>query len=79
MSFEIQGRDPESVQRQMLGTHVFQKKALVRARQIHTPFAVHTLEGTMRANAGDYLVSDFEMTHAWPVRRDVFESTYEKV
>ena len=34
-------------------------------------------EGTMQPQTGDYLVSDDPPTHLWPVRREVFERTYE--
>lgn len=37
---------------------------------------VVTLEGEMAFHAGDYIVADNPPTHAWPVRKDVFESTY---
>ena len=71
--------DQESIQRNMLGTRAYRKTALVRARKMDRPFKVMTLEGMMTADAGDYLVSDFEMTHVWPVRATVFERTYEEV
>lgn len=74
----INGRSPDDVQRHMLGTYTFRKTTPVRARQMPHDFVVFTLEGEMRGHAGDYLVSDFEMTHAWPVRQDVFERTYEQ-
>ena len=72
----LDGRNPEQVQRHMVGTYTYRKTTPVRARQMNRDFSVFTLEGVMRGHAGDYLVSDFEMTHAWPVRKDVFESTY---
>ena len=76
--FILNGRLPADVERSMLGTYTYRKTTPVRARQMETEFIVFTLEGEMRGHAGDYLVSDFEMTHAWPVRRDIFESTYER-
>ena len=41
-------------------------------------FYVDTLEGTMRAGDGDYLVKGVE-GEFYPCRGDIFEKTYEKV
>jgi hypothetical protein len=47
---------------------------------MNTHFIVNTPEGAgMEGYPGDYLVCDAEMTHAWPVKKDIFESTYVKV
>lgn len=72
------GRDSADVRHLMQGTNEFEKTATVRARQMNHGFVVLTPEGRMEGHQGDYLVSDFEMTHAWPVRRDVFEATYRR-
>lgn len=54
----------------------YRKTATVLARQIDYPATVRTPEGDMKAEPGDYLVTDNPPTHAWPVRKEVFESTY---
>lgn len=41
-------------------------------------YLIDTLEGTMRADHGNYLVKG-SMGECWCVRYDIFESTYEKV
>lgn len=57
----------------------YRKTATVLALPLVYPAEIATPEGTMLASAGDYLVTDKPPTHAWPVRRDVFESTYVEV
>ena len=52
------------------------KTASVLALRIPVPFEVDTPEGRMSADAGDYLVTDDPPTHAWPVKREVFERTH---
>ncbi len=52
------------------------KTASVLALRIAEPFEVDTPEGRMSADAGDYLVTDDPPTHAWPVKREVFERTH---
>lgn len=37
-----------------------------------------TLEGEMAFHGDDYVVTDNPPTHAWPVRKDVFERTYRR-
>lgn len=54
----------------------YRKVAGVLAVRLSEPFEVDTPEGRMSADAGDYLVTDDPPTHAWPVRREVFERTY---
>lgn len=76
-TMRIRGRDPVLVKERFEGRQLFRKKSLVRALQLPNDVEVDTPEGTMRAYRGDYLVSDEEMTHCWPVKKSVFESTYE--
>lgn len=52
------------------------KTATVLAVRIPVPFEVDTPEGRMSADADDYLVTDDPPTHAWPVKREVFERTH---
>lgn len=46
--------------------------------QIHEPFEIETLEGVMKAEAGDWLIvgSKGEM---WAIKKDIFEATYTVV
>lgn len=52
------------------------KMATVTALRLPFAFEVDTPEGRMSAEAGDYLVTDDPPTHAWPVKREVFERTH---
>ncbi len=56
----------------------YRKTASVLAVQSKVPGAIDTPEGTMRFEALDYIVTDDPVTHAWPVKREVFEATYER-
>lgn len=53
-----------------------QKKVIAHAAQIDEPFSVVTLEGTMRGNAGDYLMLGHDGEY-YPCKKDIFESTYD--
>jgi len=39
---------------------------------------IHTLEGTMTANIGDYIIKGVN-GELYPCKPDIFEKTYEKV
>lgn len=39
---------------------------------------IHTLEGTMRADIGDYIVKGVD-GEFYPCKADIFEKTYERV
>jgi hypothetical protein len=54
----------------------YMKAAAVLAVQVYVPGVVHTPEGTMSFEKGDYIVTDYPPTHCWPVKREVFEKTY---
>lgn len=41
-------------------------------------FYIHTLEGTHRADVGDFIIKGIK-GEFYPVKPDIFESTYEKV
>jgi hypothetical protein len=43
-----------------------------------TNLTIHTLEGSMRANRGDYIIRGVK-GEFYPCRADIFEATYEKV
>ena len=54
----------------------YRKTATVHAFQVQHPFIVHTLEEDMTGEAGDYLCQG-PAGERWPVKRDIFETTYE--
>lgn len=56
----------------------YHKTATVFAVQMDKPFKVDTLEGVMQGNAGDYLCQGVE-NEMWPVKKRIFESTYEVI
>lgn len=51
---------------------------IVQARQAKVERTIHTLEGDMKAHPGDYIVTGTR-GESWPVRKDIFEKTYEEV
>ena len=56
---------------------VYVKKRIpVKARQSMGVTSIKTLEGTLTARHGDYIVTGAG-GEQWPVRRDIFEETYE--
>jgi hypothetical protein len=57
---------------------LWRKIALVEAEQLTEPVEVETPEGVMQASAGDYL-AQHQDGHAWPIKRETFEGTYEEV
>jgi len=59
--------------------HVYVKTGSVIAYEAPRAGTVVTLEGEMAFHGGDMIVTDNPPTHAWPVRRDVFESTYARL
>jgi len=56
----------------------YRKTATVRAAQLGTDAVITTPEGEMQAASGDYL-AQHEDGHAWPIKRETFEGTYEPV
>lgn len=60
-------------------THLYRKKPLViKAYQTDHRFVVHTLEGDMLANVGDYIITGVN-GEQYPCKPDIFEKTYERV
>ena len=55
----------------------YRKIATVFAAQLDEDAEIETPEGVMSAKAGDYL-AQHEDGHAWPIKREVFEATYEE-
>lgn len=56
----------------------YRKTATMRAARIDVPFVVDTLEGTMRGNAGDYLVVGVK-GERYPCAADVLAASYQPV
>ena len=52
------------------------KPVVVFAALMDEEFEVETLEGTMRGNAGDYLICGIKGEY-YPCKPDIFEATYE--
>jgi len=57
---------------------VRKKPVVVLAMQLDKDTAIDTLEGRMQAKAGDWLIKGVK-GELYPVRRDIFEETYEIV
>jgi len=55
---------------------VVKKPIEVQACQINEPFEVHTLEGVMKGNSGDYLMIGIKGEY-YPCAKDIFEASYE--
>jgi len=58
---------------------VFRKTALTKAIQMDNDFEVRTPEGVMKGKKGDYLCTDMKQKHRWPVKKEIFENTYQHV
>lgn len=50
----------------------------VKAEQTDKHQNIKTLEGTMHANPGDYIVTGPE-GEQWPVKKEIFEKTYKVI
>ena len=57
----------------------FRKKpVIIEAYQIDKEFDIETLEGTMHASVGDYIITGVN-GERYPCKPDIFEKTYERV
>ncbi len=54
------------------------KPVVVNAEQVFESGTVETLEGTMKYNYGDYLITGIK-GEVYPCRKDIFEETYDEV
>lgn len=50
----------------------------VTAEQATEVTQIHTIEGVMTAQPGDYIVTGVE-GEKWPVKKSIFEKTYEEL
>lgn len=46
------------------------------AFQVDKPLNIKTLEGTMHANSGDWIITGVD-GEQWPVKREIFDKTYK--
>ena len=57
----------------------FRKKPVViDAYQTDKEMIIHTLEGDMKANVGDWIITELR-GEQYPCKPDIFEKSYEKV
>lgn len=56
------------------------KPLIIEARgPIAVPELVPTAHGRVRAEAGDYVLTDPRTGDTWPIKPDIFAATYEEV
>ncbi|MFN8372546.1 MAG: hypothetical protein U0694_06680 [Anaerolineae bacterium] len=56
--------------------HIYRKTAVTWAKELTQPMMVHTLEGPVSAEAGEYLCMGAQ-GEQWPQMRERFEENYE--
>ncbi len=54
------------------------KPIVIEAYQTEVAFDIHTLEGIMHADIGDWIITGVQ-GEQYPCKPDIFEKTYEKV
>lgn len=54
------------------------RPVVIEAYQTDVPMDIPTLEGTMHAEPGDYIITGVK-GEQYPCKPDIFEKTYEKV
>lgn len=54
------------------------KPVVIEAYRTDVEIDIETLEGTMHANVGDYIITGVK-GERYPCKPDVFEATYEEV
>jgi hypothetical protein len=50
----------------------------IKAVQVHTEVEIKTLEGTMKASPGDYIIRGVQ-GELYPCKKEIFEETYQKL
>lgn len=60
----------------MVRVKAVKKPIVVDVYQTDCPINIKTLEGTMHAAIGDWIVTGVD-GEQWPVKREIFEKTYE--
>ena len=56
---------------------VTKKRRPVHARQVESSEVVLTAHGRVRAEPGDWILSDKANGDTWPIKPDIFAETYE--
>ena len=54
------------------------KPIIIKAYQTPSEMLIETLEGTMKANIGDWIIEGIN-GELYPCKPDIFEKTYEKI
>lgn len=54
------------------------KPIIIKAYQTEKKIIIHTLEGDMTANPGDYIITGVN-GEKYPCKKEIFEKTYELV
>lgn len=54
------------------------KPIVVSAYQTDKEIVIHTLEGDMKANIGDYIITGIE-GEQYPCKKEIFENSYEEI
>ncbi|MGN1481051.1 hypothetical protein [Porcipelethomonas sp.] len=54
------------------------KPVIIEAYKTDKPVIVKTLEGTMKASIGDYIITGVN-GEQYPCKPDIFEKTYEEI
>lgn len=54
------------------------KPVIIEAFQTDREMIIHTLEGDMKANVGDYIITGLR-GEKYPCKSDIFEKSYELV
>lgn len=54
------------------------KPVVIEAEQTDKEIIIHTLEGDMKANIGDYIITGVN-GEKYPCKPDIFQKTYEKI
>jgi len=57
---------------------LYQNGAVIEAKQMKRNFVVQTIEGTMKGQAGDYLIIGVR-GERYPCAKEIFEETYDEV
>lgn len=58
---------------------VYKRRRIVDARQCAESEVVLTAHGRVRAEPGDWVLSDPETGDTWPIKPDIFANTYVEV
>ncbi|MGW8324059.1 MAG: hypothetical protein ACWGNI_00055 [Desulfobacterales bacterium] len=56
----------------------FKKRIPVQARQVTQTEVILTAHGRVRAEPGDWILSNPRTGDMWPIKPDIFEDTYEE-